>query len=100
MDHNAPDDPFIGREHEIDIYERWLRDSNAPRILHFYDAASEPDKKGGVGKTKLLQRCIEITNKQHNIATVNVDFFSITDRNGQTIAERVYTQLKATYPDW
>src|SRR5262249_496279 len=59
-----------------------------------------PDKKGGVGKTKLLQHCVKIAREKYKLPTVNVDFFSITDRNGRTIAERVYRQLKDAYPDW
>ncbi len=105
MDQNAPnpitEEKFIGREHEIAAYEQWLTDPNACRILYVYDAASEPDKKGGVGKTKLLQECIKITKEKYkNIVIVSVDFFSIADRNGRRIAERVYKQLKDTYPDW
>jgi 5S rRNA maturation endonuclease (ribonuclease M5) len=101
MNPSAPD-PFIGREHEIDIYEQWLTDPNAPRILYFYDAAPEPDKKGGVGKTRLLQECMNITKEEHKkeVIIVIIDFFRITDRNGRIIAERIYNQIKEAYPNW
>ena len=102
MDHNAPN-PFIERKKQIATYEQWLTDANAPRILYFYDAAPDPDKKGGVGKTKLLQECMKITKDKYQdkgIFIVSIDFFRITDRNGITIAKRVYRQLRDTYPDW
>ena len=102
MNQMAPD-TFIGRKEEIGIYERWLTNAKAPRILYFYDATSEPDKKGGVGKTRLLQECIKITKEKHqdkDIVIVSIDFFRITDRNSRTIAERVYNQLRNTYSGW
>jgi tetratricopeptide (TPR) repeat protein len=105
MNTKAPDpfikDKFIGRRDQINTYEQWLTTANAPGILYFHDAAPEPDKKGGVGKTRLLQECIKVTKERHKeIAIVNVDFFSIMDRNGKTIAERVYRQLRNTYLGW
>lgn len=105
MTQNAPSDfnenQFIGRDKELDLYRQWLKDPNAHGILYFYDVDSDPEKKGGIGKTWLLQRCIEITRTEHpELAVVSVDFFHIADRNGQKIAERLYARLKQTYPAW
>jgi tetratricopeptide (TPR) repeat protein len=106
MDKKAPtnsiEDKFIGREREIAIFEQWLEKIHTTRsILYFHDAASEPEKKGGIGKTRLLERCIEIAKaKNEKLIIVRVDFFQIIDRDGRTIVERVYDELKAAYSDW
>jgi len=92
---------FIGRKREIGIYEDWLADPTSPWILYFHDALREQDKKGGIGKTWLLRKCIELTNEQHpDIALISVDFFNIDDRQGITIARQVIERLQTLAPTW
>jgi len=92
---------FIGRRREIDIFSRWLDDMNAPTILYFHDALKEEDKKGGIGKTWLLNKCLSLVNEQHtNIVPVFFDFFNVSDRDGVVVAERVVQALRERYPDW
>ena len=94
-------DHFIGRNQELKIFTDWLGDPRAPHTLYFYDALEEPAKKGGIGKTWLLGKCLEITRQQRpDIAIAFIDFFAVGDRNGVVVAERVVDALQATFPDW
>ena len=53
---------FIGRGEEREIFAQWLSDPAAPKVLYFHDALEEASKKGGVGKTKLLNKCRTMAN--------------------------------------
>jgi tetratricopeptide (TPR) repeat protein len=99
---NAQDiENFIGRNEELKAFTEWLADPSAPHILYFYDALEEPTKKGGIGKTWLLRKCKEITRQQRSdIAIASIDFFTVGDRNGVVVAERVVESLQAAFPDW
>ncbi len=94
---------FIGHRQELDLFEQWLTntDPDSPWILFFHDATEIPSQKGGVGKTWLLRKCA-LTTKQRNkeIAVAIVDFFSVANRDGVTIAQRVVESLQATYSSW
>lgn len=92
---------FIGRTREIKIFEDWLADPTSPWILYFHDALADPEKKGGIGKTWLLRKCIELTRERHpDIALINADFFNIDDRQGITIARQVIERLHELAPAW
>lgn len=91
---------FIGRTKEIDIFTSWLGDADAP-ILYFHDALKEIGKKGGIGKTWLLNKCVSIVNAHHkNIIPVFVDFFNVEDRDGIAVTTRVVQVLHEWYPNW
>lgn len=92
---------FIGRQKEIELFTQWLATPNEPWIFYIYDALSEPEKKGGVGKTRLLRRYATLA-KQANLKTTiaMIDFFSVADRDGIAVAERLVQELQVTYPDW
>lgn len=92
---------FIGREREISLYQEWLTNPQSPWILYFYDALSEPGKKGGIGKTWLLRKCVALTREMYKtVAIVTIDFFNIDDRQGIAIARQVINKLRAIYPEW
>ena len=94
---------FIGRERELDIFREWLLtpSSEAPWILYFYDALQLAEKKGGVGKTWLLQQCEKLAKDIYpDIVVVRIDFFNIADRDGPIIGDRVVHALEAAYPTW
>jgi len=92
---------FIGRSNELKIFTQWLADDHAPRILYFYDALEEPEKKGGIGKTWLLRKCQENAQKEHpELAIASIDFFNVGDRNGVVVAERIVEELQRVFPDW
>ena len=57
---------FIGRENEIKQLEELLRDRNAKRkkIVFLYDATQVKEKKGGIGKTWLLNRFKSIAKQK------------------------------------
>ncbi len=94
-------DHFIGRNKELKVFTEWLADPHARRILYFYDALEEPAKKGGIGKTWLLGKCQEITRQQRpDIAIASIDFFTVGDRNGVVVAERIVEALQDAFPDW
>ena len=91
---------FIGRSKEIDFFTSWLDDADAP-ILYFHDALKETDKKGGIGKTWLLNKCVSLVEAHHkNIIPVFVDFFNVEDRDGIVVAKRVIQVLHKWYPNW
>ncbi|HWS83335.1 MAG TPA: hypothetical protein VN207_03665, partial [Ktedonobacteraceae bacterium] len=76
-------------------------DTEAPWILHFYDALEEKSKKGGIGKTWLLRQCAMLAKQyQPNIVIVMIDFFDTSYRDGVAIAERIVKELEAKYPQW
>lgn len=92
---------FIGRNNELKIFTQWLTDPHAPHILYFHDALEEPEKKGGIGKTWLLQKCQGIVRQQcPELAIARIDFFNVGDRNGVTVAEHIVEALQTTFPDW
>ena len=92
---------FIGRDKEIAAFTRWLDNPDAPWIFFIHDAAEEVDKKGGVGKSRLLRKYAEIAQQTHNqVATVTVDFFNLGDRDRIFLAERVVAGIQQLYPDW
>jgi tetratricopeptide (TPR) repeat protein len=94
-------DHFIGRNEELKVFTEWLADPRAPHILYFYDALEEPTKKGGIGKTWLLRKCQEIARQQRpDIAIASIDFFTVGNRNGVVVAERIVEALQAAFPDW
>jgi tetratricopeptide (TPR) repeat protein len=91
---------FIGHEEELKIFRDWL-DSTGPQepsILFFYDSSEE--RKGGIGKTWLLNKCSQQARERQNVAVVRIDFFSIQDRDGAEIARRVVDSVKQVYPSW
>src|SRR6266700_312753 len=91
---------FIGRDQEIKLFSSWLEDSSAHRILFFHDAEDQ-ERKGGIGKTRLLKRLIALVNERYkNFIPVPIDFFNITERNAIIVAERVVRGLQARFPDW
>src|ERR1019366_8168133 len=92
---------FIGRNKELNLFKKWLAADQTPHILYFYDALAEKDKKGGIGKTWLLNKCREIAlQQQPEIAIASIDFFNASDRNGIVVAERSVEALRAAFPDW
>jgi tetratricopeptide (TPR) repeat protein len=95
--------PFIGRERELAIFREWLLNPSveAPWILYFYDALKQVEKKGGVGKTRLLQQCEKLARSIYpDIVIVGIDFFNVADRDGTVIGDRVIHALEAAYPTW
>jgi tetratricopeptide (TPR) repeat protein len=91
---------FIGREKEIEAFVTWLTSPTSPWILYFYDALEDEEKKGGVGKTWLLRKCIELARDKLQATVVMIDFFNIADRDGIAVAEHIVRELQATYPQW
>ena len=94
---------FIGHEQEVKQFERWLQetDLNAPWILFFHDATDIPAKKGGVGKTWLVRKCLaQAQQKPEQFLTVLVDFFSVADRDPVVIATRVVNSLRQAHTQW
>ncbi len=92
---------FIGRKHELDFFEQWLENVSVPHLLYFYDALEAIDKKGGIGKTRLLRQCVKIIEERYpNIIPVSIDFFNVSDRGGVAIAERIALALHERYPTW
>lgn len=92
---------FIGRTRELATFTDWLNNPDAPWILYFHDAAEEPGKKGGIGKTWLLGRCQQLAQQTcRDTAIVSIDFFNLADRDRVTIAERIVAALQDTYPQW
>jgi tetratricopeptide (TPR) repeat protein len=93
-------DHFIGRAKEVAVFEHWLTDETAPWIMHIRDATEETQKKGGVGKTWLLRRCVEIASQQRNVAVVMADFFNVMDRDRVFLAEKIVSGFQELYPEW
>ena len=94
---------FIGREKEIDLFRRWLtnKDPDAPWILYVHDALEEQGKKGGVGKTWLLEQFASLAQDLYpDTVVVHIDFFNVADRDGVIVADHVYEALHAAYPTW
>jgi tetratricopeptide (TPR) repeat protein len=92
---------FVGRENEISLYRNWLSYSTEPRILYVYDAFSEDKRKGGIGKTWLLQKFIALTKEYYSdIVIVTIDFFNVEDRDGLVIASRLVEAIKEIHPYW
>jgi tetratricopeptide (TPR) repeat protein len=94
-------DHFIGRSNELNIFKQWLADPDARRILYFHDALKGREKKGGVGKTWLLNKYLQIARQDYpNMAIVIIDFFNVGERNGVVVAERIVEALQAAFSDW
>jgi len=92
---------FIGRERELHVFREWLLNPEAPWILYFHDALQPAEKKGGIGKTWLLQQCEQLAREIYSdIVIVRIDFFNIADRDGPTIGDRVVTALEEAHPTW
>jgi tetratricopeptide (TPR) repeat protein len=91
---------FIGRTKEIAYFKGWLNDAHAPRTLYFHDAAEEPDRKGGIGKTFLLRYCADLVSDRKDISIVTADFFSVGNRDSIFLAEHVINGLQRLFPDW
>jgi tetratricopeptide (TPR) repeat protein len=92
---------FVGRKKEIEIFERWLADDQAPWILHIHDATEVQEKKGGIGKTWLLGEFARRAREfRPELAIVNVDFFNVADRDRIVIAERAVQSLQEAFPGW
>src|SRR5579859_451502 len=89
---------FIGRNQEVQFLSNWLADSNTPAIVYIHDALEEFEKKGGIGKTWLLNRYYEMVEQQH--VPVMIDFFDVMNRDGVVIAQRVVRALEKRYPHW
>lgn len=94
-------DTFIGRRVEIATFRKWFADPQAPWLLYIHDTAEEIDKKGGVGKTSLLQKYAELVRQERSdAAVVMVDFFNIGDRDRVFLAEKIVAGLQELYPSW
>lgn len=94
-------DRFIGRAKEVQEFQRWLNDPESPWILYLYDALEEETRKGGVGKTWLLHRCIELVQQaQPDIEIVMIDFFTLNDRDRIFLAEKIVQGWQRLYPAW
>ena len=96
-------DNFIGRGYEQALFREWLAaaEPEAPQILFFHDATNVPEKKGGVGKTWLLNKCATLAKEwKPDMAIVSIDFFNVGDRDGITIAQRVVESLQQVQPSW
>ena len=92
---------FIGHTKELEIFEQWLAHIGDPWILFFHDETDVPTKKGGVGKTWLLRKCAGIASERYkNVAVAVVDFFSVGDRDGIEIAQRMVKSLQEIHPEW
>lgn len=92
---------FIGRAKDITILDEWLLASNQPTVIYIHDALEEAEKKGGIGKTWLLNHYRGLVERQHqNIIPVAINFFDISDRSGVVIAKRVVQALRTRYPHW
>lgn len=92
---------FIGRAQEIEFLEKWLRDPSQPAIIYIHDAIKEIERKGGIGKTSLLNYYYELIEQRYqNIIPVAVNFFDVLDRNGVIIALRVVQAVREKYPAW
>ncbi|GCF08431.1 tetratricopeptide repeat protein [Dictyobacter arantiisoli] len=93
---------FIGRSAEIETFLGWLADPNGPATLYIHDAAKETERKGGVGKTWLLRRYVELIEELYakDIVVVMVDFFNIGDRDRVFLAEKIVQGIEELYPSW
>lgn len=91
---------FIGRENEIAIFKEILNNNTPekPYILYIHDATTERSEKGGVGKTWLLNRFIEIAKKEYSdrylIVDKLIDFYEIQNHNRVSILVNVVQQLE------
>ncbi len=95
-------DLFVGRTEEIALFEKWLADDQSPiSLLYLHDEAKEPEKKGGIGKTWLLQEFARRARaSRHDLAIVTIDFFNVVDRDRIVIAKRIAQVLSETFPGW
>ncbi len=94
---------FIGREKEIDLFRQWLtnKDPVAPWIFYIHDALEKREKKGGVGKTWLLEQFASLAQELYpDTVVVHIDFFNVADRDGIIVADHVFEALHAAYPTW
>ncbi len=92
---------FVGRKKEIDLFQHWLKDDNAPWILYLHDAVEKKEKRGGVGKTWLLREYIRRARAiRPDLAIVSLDFFNVVDRDRIVIAEAVVQSLQEAFPMW
>src|SRR5579859_2572016 len=91
---------FIGREQEIAFFSQWLADASGPSVVYIHDALKEIEKRGGIGKTWLLNRYYELAEHHQNVIPIALNFFDVLDRNGVIIAERVVQGLQKRYPQW
>lgn len=98
---NTLDSEFIGRQHEINLFKRWVNEFETPSLFFIYDHASEKDKQGGIGKTALLRRLFALTQEQYPaIIPVMIDFFTIEARNGVFIANKIVEAIQKKYATW
>lgn len=96
-----PEEHFVGRKSELVALQRWFNDPEAPWLLYIHDAVEDPTKKGGVGKTWLLQRFADyIRQKQRDVVVVRIDFFSVSDRDRLFLAQKIVHALEQQYPEW
>lgn len=92
---------FVGRKKEINLFENWLADDEAPWIFYAHDATEEQEQKGGIGKTWLLKEFARrVALLRPDLAIVNIDFFNVADRDRITIAERTVRSLQKAFPGW
>jgi tetratricopeptide (TPR) repeat protein len=92
---------FIERKRETEIFLDWLQKtgSQQPRTLFLH---SKPglDKQGGLGKTSLLRRFCDIAGQQEEHTVIMIDFLTVHDRSGETIAKCIVNELSKKYTDW
>jgi tetratricopeptide (TPR) repeat protein len=92
---------FIGRTGEIDLFKHWLAETGDRRILYIHDALEDADKKGGIGKTWLLSKFVNLVQQeQQDIHALIIDLFNIAERGRIAIAEHVVAGLQELCPDW
>lgn len=94
---------FIGRKKEIELFDHWLVDDEYTQshILYVHDETEEQEKKGGIGKTRLLGECVARARAvRPDLALVSIDFFNVADRDRIVIAERVVQGLQQAFPNW
>ncbi|MBX5452004.1 MAG: tetratricopeptide repeat protein, partial [Thermogemmatispora sp.] len=103
MERHGVPETFLGRDYELSLFLDWLTNvqSDAPWILSIHDAEPDPARRGGIGKSWLLQACVALAQQRFpHLAVVQVDFFRVADRDRLVVARRVVERLQAAYPHW
>lgn len=101
---------FIGREKEIEIFREMLQKQapaegkpegehpDTPWILYIHDATPKPEERGGIGKTWLLHKLIEVANEEfadkYFILDEIVDFSAMKNRDRLNVLQNLCRQLE------
>jgi len=102
---------FIGREKEIEIFRRMLQKQapaegkpegeypGEPWILYIHDATPRPEERGGIGKTWLLHRLIEVAKEEfadkYFILDEIIDFSAMKNRDRLNVLQNLCRHLEA-----